>query len=77
MDDTTFFFVVLPLTACFVGFVFMVVFGADIIGWYRKQLAAQRLERRLAKPAVERIVPETPVREMTWSQPRQKELVHH
>jgi hypothetical protein len=56
MDNVTFIFVVLPLTVGFVGFVFLVIFGADLLRWYNARNAPPRkttLQRTAAEPGEE------------------------
>jgi hypothetical protein len=47
MDAVVFAFVVIPVWFCFIGAVFSVVFGGDILRWYTNQLAAQRATKKL------------------------------
>jgi hypothetical protein len=75
MNDTTFIFVVLPLTAGFVAFMFGLVFGRDVLNWYLKERAAQQRERRQFTPVAISDTGVTFVTNKVRAQRREKELI--
>jgi hypothetical protein len=76
MNDTVFIFVVLPLTICFVGFVFSLIFGPDVLRWHNEQLAMQRKTRAQSQPAPLVEKHEDPYRFEPVPSKREKELAH-
>jgi hypothetical protein len=76
MNDTLFIFGVIPATICFVGFVFTLFFGPDILRWYNEQRALQRKTRVPSAPPEPIENAEEPHGSEPVSSKREKELVH-
>ncbi len=77
MNATTFIFVVIPATLCFIGGLFSLFFGPEVLRWYNGKLAAQR-KQEARFSLVERDQLHEPA---TYAEPvkrnRERELVAH
>jgi hypothetical protein len=78
MNDTNFIFVVIPALFCFVGGLFSLIFGPEVLRWYNAKKAVQQRQLARATPvvAIERYERDDSYAPVT-RRSEQRELVTH